>query len=141
MRQRIHFKQPTADIDAGRADADAAIKYGNVGSSAANIDVDDAGVELFGKLFRAGAFAGDDAFQIRSRRSHHEVTGDFGQRVDDFGGIFFFRRFAGDDDRAGVDIFRLNPRRGVFLFDDVPDGGAIDPLSIDKRRKMDIPHV
>ena len=98
-------------------------------------------MELFGKLFRAGAFAGDDAFQIRSRRSHHEVTGDFGQRVDDFGGIFFFRRFAGDDDRAGVDIFRLNPRRGVFLFDDVPDGGAIDPLSIDKRRKMDIPHV
>ena len=108
-----------------------------VGRAAADVQVQDPQVLLFGKQGGAAAPAGEDGLELRPRRGHHEPAGILGKLLHDGPGVLPLSGFAGDDHRAGVDASPGQIRLPELLPDPGENGVAVKAGLVQKRREDD----
>ena len=137
----LHFDQAAADIQAADAAQRALLIEREVGGAAAHVDVGHRRARFLGNLIGSRAAGGKHAFQIRPGGRDHEIARQIGQRRQDLIGVMLARRFAGDDDRAGLKILRLHAGPGVFVADDLLDRFGVDLGGRQQRRKIDLAAV
>ena len=105
--------------------------------AAADIQIDHGAVMVHAVLKRAAPLAGNDRFQIRSRRGDHKLTGKSAELFRDQGRVFLAGGFSRNDHRAGVELRRGKPRRPVFPLHNPPDPFSVQQGGRFQRRRMD----
>lgn len=106
---RRQADQAAADIEAALAYDISAVKKHDIGGAAADIQIDHGAVMVHAVLKRAAPLAGNDRFQIRSRRGDHKLAGKSAELFRDQGRVFLAGRFSRNDHRAGVELRRGKP--------------------------------
>ncbi len=84
------------------------VRDGQLGRAAADVDVQHPALFFSGIRHRAGAMGGEQRFEIVARRGADEIAALGGEKVGNGARIVAPDRFAGEDDRAGVDVARAD---------------------------------
>ena len=98
----LHLDQAAADVETADAPQGALFVQGDIGGTAANVDVGHCGAVFLGNHIGPGASGRQNTLQVRACRGHYEVSGHIGQRFQNLIGILLAGCVAGDDDRAGL---------------------------------------
>ncbi len=79
---------------------------GQLGCAAADVDVQHAALLFGGVRHRAGAMGGEQRFEVVARRGADKIAALRGEQVGNRARVVAPDRFAGENDRAGVDVAR-----------------------------------
>ena len=129
----VHRDKPRADFDGAGVDHLAALNDRDFAGAAADIDVHDREIAAFmiGHMHGAGAVGRENRFQIMARRGANEFSRLGGKQRGDRLGVFLLHRFAGDDDRAGIDVFGSQGGVAVSLMNEIAQLVGVDSGLVD----------
>ena len=140
----IHGDQPGAYFDGAGVDHPALFNDGDLARAAADVDVHDREIAalMIGHMHRAGTVSRQDRLQVMPSRGADEFPRFGGKQRGDRFGIFLFHRFAGNDDRTGVDVLRRQPGDPIGFMNEIAqlvgvDGRLVDIGGQQDRRLMD----
>ena len=133
----VHRHQPRADFDGAGVDDLTALDDGDLAGAAADIDVHDREIAalVIGHVDRAGTVGRQDGFEIMPRRGADKFPRFRGKQRGDRFGVFLFHRFAGDDDRAGVDVFGRQIGFAIGFVNKIAELVGIDRRLVDVGRQ------
>ena len=125
---RVDDRQAPAEMNRRRVDDATGLDEGQFRGAATDIDIEKQRTTIVRHLGRTGTIRSEHRLHVVPGRRAHEFTAHVREDVGDGLGVLAAQRLAGEDNRAGVHIVRMDAGRPVGGVDDAPDGLIVDAL-------------
>ena len=129
--------QTPAELDRRRADDVTGLDEGQFRGTATNIDIEKRRQVIVRHLGRSGAIRGEHRLHVVPGRRAYEFTAHLREHIGDSLGVLAAQCLAGENDRAGVHVVRMDAGSLVGRVDDASDGLIVDALIAQIRGQRD----
>ena len=126
--RRIEADEPRPDIDGGQIDHAALAADRNLRGAAADVDIHDRGAVADRARHRARPIGRHHGLQIVAGRDRDHLAGLRREQLADLARVAAAHRDAGQDQRAGVDLLRVDLGVHVLALDESAERRGVDLL-------------